>query len=108
MGSTARAAERVGPWGCGWVYHKYLVRKCETECLYLKGTRTCDSLRLAHHPISGDQKFSQSRRRFLLLLSSFCINKIKTFLKTCMKSMKRSSECPIKSPSPLRFFSMII
>ena len=63
--STARAAERVGPWGCGRVFHNSRVRKWETESLYLKGTRTCDSLRLAHHPIAGDQKFSKFPTSFI-------------------------------------------
>ena len=51
--------------GCGRVFNNSLVRKWETESLYLKGTRTCDSPRLAHHPIAGDQKFSKFPTSFI-------------------------------------------
>ena len=64
--STARAAERVGPWGCGRVFHNSLVRKWETETLYLKGTRTCDSLRLAT-PLLQVIKSFQNFPRFSLI-----------------------------------------
>ena len=42
-----------------------------------------------------------------MLVLTFCMRRIKTFLKTWTKSMKRSSEWATKSLSPLRAFLMI-